>query len=187
MDASWKEKQIDSVLSIIPDPVIIVTMEGRIKKINSPFVKLFGIKEEDILEKIIWEHKFLTEDAIRSGMNNIARRMRGEDVPAYEIAINLDDNIERFVEINGTRLEYEGGLADMVILHDITRIRQADKTLRSALDELRESSIYRESLLNNMAEGLGVLDLEGTCMDANPSLLRMLGLGTLAFGSIIIG
>ena len=38
-----------------------------------------------------------------------------------------------------------------------------------------KSKTYAESVLNSMTDGVGVLDLEGNIIDANPAFVRMLG------------
>ena len=55
-------------------------------------------------------------------------------------------------------------------------LRATNEELQSAFDELKKASAYSDGLLENMNDGLGVLDLEGKVIDVNNALQGMLGL-----------
>jgi PAS domain S-box-containing protein len=128
---------------------IIIIQDGLLKFANMKMLKMSGFSLDEttgspFLNFVSPEYKVLV-------MERYQRRVSGEEVPNnYEIEIIAKDGRHIPVEINANRIEYEGKLADMAIVRDITERKLSEeriKHLSSVLQALRNVNqlITRES------------------------------------------
>jgi two-component system NtrC family sensor kinase len=115
---------------------IVLIQDGLLKFVNTRMAEISGFSKEEALGKsfidfVAPEHRELLADRYR-------RRLSGEESPSsYEAEILARDGQKIPVEISAGLIEFEGEPVDMVIVHDITRRKQAEETLRESEERYR--------------------------------------------------
>ncbi|MFW6126028.1 MAG: PAS domain S-box protein [Chloroflexota bacterium] len=99
------------------------------------------------------------------------RRMRGESLPGlFEMSVLRKDGTEVPVELTSAFTTYQGQMANVAYIRDVTERRHAEERLREA--EAR----YR-TLFQSAADAIVVYDLEGNIVDVNDVACSRLGYG----------
>jgi urea ABC transporter urea binding protein len=98
---------------------------------------------------------------------NIARRLRGEEVPPYEFTLQTRDGSEIPVVIIASVITYEGKPADEYILTDITERKKAEASVRESEEKYRV-------LVENASDSIFMMDGEGRVLSLNKAAARLL-------------
>lgn len=101
-----------------------------------------------------------------------AERLRAEGVVSdFEWEPNLTSGDLRWFSISSSVIDFDGEPAALNIFNDITSLKHT----QAALAGSRE---HYETLLQAATDGLHVIDLDGTLIEASPSFYKMLGYPT---------
>ncbi|HWG38625.1 MAG TPA: PAS domain S-box protein [Terriglobales bacterium] len=145
-------------------PMWIFSVDSlRFLAVNDSAVARFGYSREEFLRMKILDVR-PEEDApallaeLRSGAPARGRRWRYRTKAGAELT----------VDVYAHRIEWEGGPAFISFLHDMTDRIAAEY-------RLRESEAQVRMLLESTSEGIYAVDLEGSCIWANPAAARLLG------------
>jgi diguanylate cyclase (GGDEF)-like protein/PAS domain S-box-containing protein len=142
---------------------IVILQDGSLKYANSKMMAITQYTTGETLGKQFIE--FVSPEYKAHVTERYKRRMAGEKVPnRYEIEIISRDGKTVPVEINASRIEFEGKLADMAIVRDITERKRAEKALRES--EEKYSSFFQHS-----NDAIFLHDLDGTILDVNEKVL----------------
>lgn len=144
--------------------VYVSTPEGKLLNCNSAFLRMYGFKSKEealdrpIISQVGEREQFLNDLGRQGQVLNYECTQRRQDGTIFWIleraTIATDDDGESFIE--GTAI-------------DITERKQNEIALRQS--EERFATIFRQSPV-----GCGILSLDGTFLDVNDNLLRMLAL-----------
>ena len=146
---------------------IIIIQEGLIKFANPKLVEITGFSLEEAIDKSFVD--FVSPEYREFVVDSYTKRMSGESVPdTYEIEILSKDGKSIPVEINASAIEYEGGCADMAIVHDITHHKRME-------EELRKSEAKYRTLIERLQEGVYQSDLLGNYITLNQAGARIFG------------
>lgn len=165
-DLRTSEEKYEYIVEKSNDGIVIM-QDGELKFANGVTELMTGYKREEVigqpfLDFIAAEDRDLVLERYRS-------RIQGEHIPSrYEIRLLKKDGSKMHVEINASLIEYEGKLADMALIRDIT-----DRKLME--EELRESEIFRSSLLNNAPNPINVINPDTSIRFINPALEKLTG------------
>jgi len=125
---------------------IIIIQDFLIKFANSKMLELSGHTMKEIQNKSFL--LFIAPNYIDLIKNNYAKRLAGEKVdPNYKVAIIKKNGQRLFVEIRGSVIDYEGKLADMVFLTDITdreKAEEGEKKRVVQIEKINKLAIGRE-------------------------------------------
>ncbi len=151
--------------------MIFVNQKGKVVYANSICQTFTGYTREEFYSP---DFNFLSliapesRDLVKANLN---RHMKNEDVPPYEFTLLNKDGKKSDVILTTTLMEYEGSVAILGVLTDITKRRQAE-------DALRESEQRYRTLFESAAEGILIADIETKKFKyANPAICTMLGYG----------
>lgn len=118
--------------------MIFINRGGRIVYVNQRSEECMGVSREEFCSP---EFDFMTliapeyHDLIR---NNLRRHLNGEEVPEVEYAVITRDG-RRIESLLATKLtRYQGDLAILGVVTDITAIKRAEADLRRAKAELEQ-------------------------------------------------
>jgi diguanylate cyclase (GGDEF)-like protein/PAS domain S-box-containing protein len=156
------EKKYSAIVEHSNDGIVIL-QDGLLKYVNGKMMEITQYAMGEMIGKpfvdiISPKYKTLAIDMYK-------RRMAGEEVPnRYEIEIISRIGKPIPVEINASCIEYEGKLADMAIVRDITERKHAEKALR-------ESEEKYSSLFHHSNDAIFLHDLNGTILDVNQKVL----------------
>jgi PAS domain S-box-containing protein len=114
--------------------VIYVAQDGRVKFANPQAASLSGYSTEELTARPFIE--FLhAEDRTRVLEHHLAR-LEGRELPRTETCRIVQRSGEtRWVQLSGTRIQWEGKPATLNFLSDITERRQAEERVREALEQ----------------------------------------------------
>ena len=162
---SESERRYRLLLEGAHEPVTVVAGEGFIY-VNPAFCRLLGYADPAALLGQPINAVAAPEDLLLL-MERFTARLRGADPPTgYEARLVRSDGARVWVEVHGQRIEYEGRPAVQVECYDVTARKAAEEALRSSEARFR-------NLVENMAEGVLLVDGEGLCEFANAAVARM--------------
>ena len=150
--------------------LVAIYQEGSLKYVNKAMCERLGWTFEEMtsasfspIEKIIPQR---LQSQIRE---NIAKRLRGENIPPYEISIKARDGSEIPVIVKAQAILYRGKLADEVIHTDITERKRAEEALR-------ESQQLLERTFASLLDAVFIIDADTVeIMDCNPAASEIFG------------
>jgi diguanylate cyclase (GGDEF)-like protein/PAS domain S-box-containing protein len=156
------EKKYSTIVENSNDGIVIL-QDGLLKYANSKMMEITQYTMEETIGKLFID--FVSPEYKTLVIERYKRRIAGEEVPnRYEIEIITGDGKTIPVEINASCIEYEGKLADMAIVRDITERKHAEKALRES--EEKYSSLFQHS-----KDAIFLHDLNGTILDVNQKVL----------------
>ncbi|HHE47045.1 MAG TPA: PAS domain S-box protein, partial [Bacteroidetes bacterium] len=152
------------------DDAIYVLFDGKFEIINRKFSEFAGVTPEevraegfDFMELVAPRSRQLIEERVRM-------TKRGETPPPrYEFTALTRDGREIAVEASVTNIDYRGGTAVLGILRDITKRKQAEKSLRESEEQHRQ-------LLDLIPVAI-IVHSEGLIVYVNPAALEMMRAG----------
>ena len=160
------EERFRLVFSLSPDSVFLVHfVSGPLIDVNQGLANLCGGSRDELLERSVQGLPIWSEPRQWGAMHD-RLRLRGR-FANLEITLRTPSG-ERNVLASANRFDVGGESLALVILHDITDIRDAEKRLR--LNEER----YR-TVVESIEEGLVVFNESGTIVACNPAEEAYLG------------
>ncbi len=148
---------------------IIIIQEGMVKFANSKMVEMTGFSLDEAIGKSFID--FVAPEYKESVIENYRGRLSGEAVPnSYEIELLAKNGSRIPVEINASRIEYEGKSADMAIVRDITERKRADNALRQSEERYRDLFDNANDLIQSVAP-------DGRLLYTNKAWQNVLGYG----------
>ncbi len=146
---------------------IAIIQNGIVKYANPRLAQLGGRSLKEIIGSSLTD--YIHPDELPKVMDRYTRRMAGEDIPSsYETIFFHKNKSKIHVELNAGAIQYEGGIADLVIVRDISERDLAEAALKN-----RETS-YR-GLFNRVSEAIYIQDCEGRFLDVNDGAVKMYG------------
>lgn len=152
------EKKYSTIVEKSNDGIVIL-QDGLLKYANNTMMKITRHTLNETIGKMFID--FVTPEYKMMVIDRYKRRMAGEEVPTrYEIELISGEGASVPVEINASRIEYEGTLADMAIVRDITERKKAERALLDS--EEKYSSLFQHS-----NDAIFLHDKEGNVLDVN--------------------
>ncbi|HEV2893949.1 MAG TPA: histidine kinase dimerization/phospho-acceptor domain-containing protein, partial [Actinomycetota bacterium] len=130
--AQIKEEKstLEQILGLSSDGILLLDGKGRVRVWNQAMERITGVPGDDAVG--------LPYNELLAGLDHDGKLVRLEDLLAAatpagprasaEVQIRTSEGLERWLRCNHSLL-YEGGewTTDVVIVHDVTRIRQAER------------------------------------------------------------
>ncbi|PLS19545.1 hypothetical protein CVD28_03770 [Bacillus sp. M6-12] len=167
------ENQHRLMVELSPEATI-VHRKGIIKYANPASVELLGASSiEDLIGKPILD--FSTPEYIEL----VEERIRKLDepglkiVPTEEKVIRMDGKVID-VEVTGISMNYNGKPSYLMIIHDLTKSKQAQKALQESEERYR-------LIAENMSDLVCLIDKDGIFKYASPSHVSILGYPSTAY------
>lgn len=172
MSANLQRGQIflQTLLNSVPVPIFYKDMKGKFLGFNEPYLKLVGLKKEDVLGKTVFD--FIPHEAASKYLEKDLELLANpNETQVYEyVAFNRDENKNHNVIFYKKVFFDENYNASGIIgaALDITAQREIEATLTHQKNEL-------ESIFNVSRDGIAILDLESNFLEVNDSYLKMTG------------
>jgi len=114
---------------------IFVAQDGKLQFANPKTSELVGYSIDELLS--IPFSDLIYPDDRKMVIDNHQRRLKGEPIPnSYHFRILRKDKTFRWVEISAVSFEWQGKVATLNFLSDITIRKQAQQTLQDKVNEL---------------------------------------------------
>jgi PAS domain S-box-containing protein len=119
------------------DVGIVIIQDRLLKYVNPCLIEISGYTEEELIDSPFGI--YIHPDELPRMVNCYMRRMAGEEIPSkHESVFKNKEGQDRQIEINASRIKYQGKPADLVIVRDVTESRRTEK-VRSSLYEIFET------------------------------------------------
>ncbi len=129
------EARLRQLLALLPDAVF-VNSGGRIAFVNEAASRLFGADESALLGRLVLE--LIHPDSIEQVRTRVAALHDGATmVPPVELKVLRADGAVRSVESTDTRFVDHEEVSLIVVLRDVTELRQAQTALRESHADLQ--------------------------------------------------
>jgi PAS domain S-box-containing protein len=147
-DRKKAEEELNKIFTLSEDLICIVTLQGKILKVNPAFERALGYKQEEFLEKSLFD--FMYSADIERTINAVKEKLEHN-----EPTINLEN---RYVCKDGSfkwfswisQPLYDKGIA-FSIARDITSSKFYEKELIKAKEKAEESDRLKSAFLSNMS------------------------------------
>jgi PAS domain S-box-containing protein/putative nucleotidyltransferase with HDIG domain len=146
---------------------ISIIQDGIVKYANPRLAQMAGLALEEIIGSPF--SGYVHPDELPNVADRYKRRMAGEDLPsAYETILVHKNKSKIYVELNAGAIQYEGGIADLVMVRDISERKLAEAALK-------ESETSYQALFDRVSEAIYIQDREGRFLDVNEGAVKMYG------------
>ena len=143
---------------------IIVIQGGKCRFVNHKAMQIYGRTEEEM--KSGPAIHFIHPDDRRKVTDYNNRKLRGETTPEYfAFRIIRKDGEVRWVENKKGPISWQGKVATLNVLNDVTDRKRAEEALK-------ESEYKYRILFKNAPVGIGIADDKGDIIDFNDAILR---------------
>ncbi|MFO7675290.1 MAG: PAS domain S-box protein, partial [bacterium] len=147
---------------------IAIIRDGRIVYVNPRLTEQAGMGADDLRGRPFVE--FLHPDEREKVADRYRRRLAGEEAPdSYETVFLHSDGRCVNVELKAGLVKYEGEVADLVFIRDVTDRRLAEARLAESEERYRT--------LFAAAPHPMMVVRDGRCVIANPAAAQLLGYG----------
>jgi PAS domain S-box-containing protein len=172
---SLTENSFSTIFEQSPLSIQIISLDGRIIKVNRAWEKLWGATLDQIKGYNILEDQQLVEKGI---MPLIERAFRGEVVQTPPVLYDPEATIpgvtsnaepQRWTKAIAYPVrDAAGKIVEVVLMHeDITEQKRAE-------EKLKESEARHRALFETTLDGIMIVDENGRYLDVNESLCRIL-------------
>ncbi|RPI37194.1 MAG: PAS domain S-box protein [Methanoregulaceae archaeon] len=145
------EERYRTLVDQLPD-YVIVHRDGILLYVNPASAARMGYDGRALQGRSILE--FIAPEYHKTVRNAIARRMAGKDVASYEMKIRAKDGTFRTVLNHGSTVMFEGRLASLNVLSDITDRKLMEEEVRSLNRVLEQRVKDRTEALSRTNEQL---------------------------------
>ncbi|MDY6964712.1 MAG: PAS domain S-box protein [Halobacteriota archaeon] len=133
------EKKYSAIVNGGSDGVIIIK-DLKVVFSNQKTLDLIGYPKIDDTRQLNL-FKIVRHEYLLKAFDRYRRRMAGEEVPqTLEIELSHKDGHVIPAELNSSKIEYNGGPADVIFLREITERKMADEKLKKTLKDLERSN-----------------------------------------------
>ena len=161
IDSDYKK-----ILDTITDVVFIVSTSGKILFTNSQAKTVLGYKPKNIQGKNFV--KFIPKNEIIKYLRRLKEVFINRQIPLFESYILHADGRQIPIEISAKVMEYQGGLAAIGTIHDISNRKKAQQALIESEKNFR-------LLFENAPFGIYTASPEGKILEINNEALRIIG------------
>jgi PAS domain S-box-containing protein len=155
MDSEKLFRNFDTLLSIVPDPLVMLDLEGRYTYCNRAALEILGLSNEDILGRWPRDLSSLPADTVLRLENNL------EKVKANRCSIKDQNRVmtkdgPRYFEYHLSPLFGEAGEIEgfTVLNRDVTEQVEEKKNLQSSVQQLKLEQRLREQFVDTLTHDL---------------------------------
>jgi len=147
--------------------IIAVAQEGRVKFINPRIKEILGYSPEEV-DNINFSH-FIHPDDRKIVMKNFQNRLKGHDAPkSYNLRVVDKYKQTKWLAANAVLIPWENEPATLAFLTDITERKNAEEALRESEQRYRQ-------VVENLNEGIWLIDENSNTTFVNDRMAEILG------------
>jgi PAS domain S-box-containing protein len=160
------EKKYHAIFKNASVGLVIIDFGGTIHDVNPAFCSMYGYQRKDVIGKHATQ--FMSQDFYLMWKDVLDSAKTAGDFQGETMDIRKDGSYVH-MEVKVTKIAIGGTEYLLIILHDITRIKDSDQAVR--LSEKRFRSIFENSPI-----GIGYYDGEGQLLYINQACLELFGI-----------
>jgi signal transduction histidine kinase len=140
-DLEAANELLNAVFVSTPDALLVLNLDLTIQQANPAFYQLINHTNASL------EGATLPETTLGSWLENLVMNLQTEDHLSGRAEIALTEPAERDLLANVARLDSPAGQGWVIVLHNRTREKQAERALRQANDDLEQRVEERTAAL----------------------------------------
>lgn len=145
------EKNFRNIFDKTNHGIIIVGLDGRIVAANRAFSDISG---HDFKPGVpIYVTDFVVPEQIERLKERIANRYKYANMPPFEYKAFYKDGRVHVIEADGSMMDFNGQETILVVLRDVTEIREAEQRVMEAIIQTEETE--RSRIAQDLHDGLG--------------------------------
>ena len=154
------------------DPIIIIDKKGKFVDVNEEVIKLLEYNKKDLIGKDFTKINILTQRSIKKTQDNLLKKMKGENVPPYEVEVITKTGEIIPTEINASTIsECNQVKGYLIILRDL-RERYKRKKIEK---ELNTSELKFRDIFEGTSDLLIYIE-KGIILDINNAIVNLLNI-----------
>ena len=131
------EERFETVVKICPLDIFVI-QDNKFVYTNFSVSPITGFSKEEIVNlKYFWH--IVAPEYRELVKRNYEARLKGEYIPPYECKLLSKTGEEKWVIVVGSVIEWKGRPADIVMLMDITELKQKELKLQESQQRLQKS------------------------------------------------
>jgi PAS domain S-box-containing protein len=150
------------VLTETSPAAIFLYQEEKIVYANPATARMLGFAKEELLETRLW-------DWLPSNLKDRVRQSDGSGPSPFDCKFTTKSGEERWGNVSTGWTDYQGNPAGIVIIHDITKIKEAEET------QQRESALLR-CVIDSVSDLIFIKDRDGVYLRCNKVSEKFIGL-----------
>jgi PAS domain S-box-containing protein len=147
------ESKFRNIFNNSSDAIIMVNYNYSILEVNDVFLKMTGYSIEETRKLKVTD--IITDTYLPAVVDKLIRLFQHENLPALECEIRCKSKLSMPVEIKSKLIEFEGEMALVSIIRDITERRQLENRILDTIISTEEKE--REKFARNLHDELGPL------------------------------
>ncbi len=145
------EKNFRNIFDKTNHGIIIVAQDGRILAANQAFTNISGYSLDP--DKPLNVSEVVVPEQLQKMRERIIERYSREDMAPFEYKARYKDGRIHVIEADGSMMDFNGQLAILVVLRDVTEIRESEKRVMEAVIQTEEAE--RSRIAQDLHDGLG--------------------------------
>jgi len=182
--------QLEAVMNSLTEGIVVINPQHQVVYINPAGQRIFGLYNDEALRPLDdYYQRFRFHDLSGSPLPPEAYPLRcplqGESFINQELRVDdLDQELSWIGSFSGTPVRNPQGelILGLVVVRDITQAKKAEQererllvSERKARTEAERQAMQKQVLLDNIGEGVLVLDPNGRLLSANKVALEIAG------------
>jgi PAS domain S-box-containing protein len=165
-----REETFRAVFNLSSEAIVLLDTKGVMLDINERLSHWLGYKPEAIIGKNLLDLTNLSGKNKDILMEKFSRRIRGMDVPPYELDFITDKGEERVGRIRGTLISDKDGnvIQDLAMISDITEHKRVEEALR-------ESEEKYKGVFENTGTAIGIFGDDSVIIMCNNTFEKLSG------------
>ena len=167
--------------------LIAIIQDGLVKYVNRAACEVLGWTfEEMTAPSFNFLERTVAKEYRGLAKENITKRLRGEEIPPYEIRLLRRDGSEIHAIVRGQRILYEEKPAEEVLLVDITERKRMEEALKRYSEQLEQlvkerTNNFKESeakfwgLYDSIRDAILANDVSGRIYECNKAFENLVG------------
>ncbi|MCZ7392724.1 MAG: ATP-binding protein [Candidatus Methanoperedens sp.] len=169
-ETEMAQKYLETLFNSIEDGIVVMNINHEIIKINKSFLRLMGLKEEDVLGRSCHEIIFGSQNRKECPIDNL---LQTENPSRFVHEIKANGN-RKILEINPSFFRDKKGAENIILVtRDITQQKMLEEENISFYNNIKYLNEFNEEILNNVNLAIHVVDKDMNILAANDELIKL--------------
>ena len=168
------EKYLETLFNSIEDGIIVVNINHEIIKINKSFLKITGLKEEQVLGRTCHEIIFGSKSSRNQKKECPMDKLLQTRNPVRFIHEIKTNGNKKILEINPSLFWDKKGTANIIlVIRDITQQKVLEEENIAFNNNIKYLKEFNEEILNNVNLAIHVVDKDMNILAVNDELIKL--------------